>query len=260
MRPADAAPVALLSPLQRLAEKGAAQQWTVADSLDVGQAVQLPRWLPRKFTTADISQFYHGEMAILAMCRRVLDELDDPWARRCIEIQIADESRHAEAYRTYLAAIGDLAPPDPVLSVAYGRALDWCGPPEALIAAFNIVLEGEAIYALDYLGGWLPCPRFRNLNTHVSRDEARHLAFGRIYLTSRFAQMARDQRMEIHRWLKELWSQSAFGILDQFPIPNAVLGRRCRTWMETGWLDHRRALIGIGLVSAEEARVAEQGI
>ena len=66
--------------------------------------------------------------------------------------------------------------------------------------------------------------------------------------------------MEIHRWLKELWSQSAFGILDQFPIPNAVLGRRCRIWMETGWLDHRRALIGIGLVSAEEARVAEQGI
>ena len=194
------------------------------------------------------------------MCRRLVSGHDDPWARRCIEIQIADETRHAEAYRTCLAEIGELAPPDPVLSAAYEKALARSDQPEALIAAFNIVLEGEALYALDYLGGWFQCPRFLDLNARISRDEARHLAFGRLYLGDRLRRMAQDQRIEIHRWLKELWSEAAFGILDRFPIPNPVLGRRCRTWVETGWRDHRRALMGVGLVSADEARWAEEGL
>ncbi len=260
MRSADAEPTDLSSPLRWLAAKGEAQQWTVAEAVDWDKAVALPRWLPRKFYTAVISQFYHGEIATLAMCRRLLNGLNDPWARRCVEIQIADETRHAKVYRTYLAEIGELAPPDPVLSAAYEKGLAWSGPPEALIAAFNIVLEGEALYALDYLGGWLPCPRFLGLNARISRDEARHLAFGRVYLSARLRRMAQDQRIEIHRWLKDLWSETAFGILDQFPIPNAVLGRRCRTWIETGWRDHRRALISVGLVSTEEARLVEEGL
>ena len=258
-RTAAAQPSDPPSLLQWLAAKGEAQQWMVAEAVDPDRAVALPRWLPRNFYGAVISQFYHGEVATLAMCRRIVGGLDDPWARRCIEIQIADETRHAEAYRTCLAGIGELAPPDPVLAAAYGKALARPGPPEALIAAFNIVLEGEALFALDYLGGWLRCPRFLGLNARIARDEARHLAFGRLYLGARLPQMARDQRIEIHRWLKELWSEAAFGILDRFPIPNAVLGRRCRTWVDTGWRDHRRALIGVGLVSADEARLVEEG-
>jgi len=218
-----------------------------------------PAWLPRKFHAALISQFYHGEMATLAMCRRILADVDAPEARRCVELQIADETRHAEVYRAYVAEIGGLQPIHPTLKAAYDKALAWDGPPEAMIAAFNIVLEGEALFALDYLSGWLPCPRFRRINARVSRDEARHLAFGRAYLKARLGALGRDQRFEIYRWLKSLWTDTAFGILGRFPIPNAILGRRCRTWAETGWQDHRRALFDVGLVSAEEARRLEGG-
>ena len=67
MRSADAEPADPSSPLRWLAAKGAAQQWTVAEAMDRDQAVTLPRWLPGKFYTAVISQFYHGEMATLAL-------------------------------------------------------------------------------------------------------------------------------------------------------------------------------------------------
>ncbi|MCH7935734.1 MAG: ferritin-like domain-containing protein [Proteobacteria bacterium] len=251
-----------ISALEALAAKGEAQQWSF-DDIDWDIEAVVPAWLPRKFCAALISQFYHGEMATLAMCRRILAEVDTPvripGARRCVELQIADETRHAEVYRAYVAGIGGLQPIDPTLKAAYDKALAWDGPPEAMIAAFNIVLEGEALFALDTLGGWLPCPRFRRINARVSRDEARHLAFGRAYLKARLVTLGGDRRFEIYRWLKDLWTDTAFGVLGRFPIPNAILGRRCRTWAETGWQDHRRALFDVGLVSADEARRLEGG-
>lgn len=244
------------SSLEALAAKGEAQQWSF-DDIDWDIEAAVPAWLPKKFQAALISQFYHGEMATLAMCRRILADVDTPAARRCVEIQIADEARHAEVYEAYVAEIGGLQPIDPTLKAAYDKALAWDGPPEAMIAAFNIILEGEALFALDTLGGWLPCPRFRGINARVSRDEARHLAFGRAYLKARLGTFDLDQRFEIYRWLKDLWTDTAFGVLGRFPIPNAILGRRCRTWAETGWQDHRRVLFDVGLLSAGEARRLE---
>ena len=253
------------SALESLAAKGEAQQWSFED-IDWDIEAAVPAWLPRRFYADLISQFYHGEMATLAMCRRILADMDTPGdipgdipgARRCVELQIADEARHAEVYRAYVTEIGGLEPIHPTLEAAYDKALAWDGPPEAMIAAFNIVIEGEALFALDYLGGWLPCPRFRRINARVSRDEARHLAFGRMYLKARLGTLELDQRFEIYRWLKDLWTNTAFGVLGRFPIPSAILGRRCRTWAETGWKDHRRALLDVGLLSAGEVKRLER--
>lgn len=233
--------------LRQLAEKGARAQWSTADIGAWENEIGLPRWLPRSFAAAVVSQFYHGEQATLTMCRRLLDEIEEPAARRCIEIQIVDEERHAEVYETYVTRIGHLHPIDPGLSAAYAGALAWDGPPQGLIAAFNIVLEGEALFALDYLGGWLPCPLFRRINARIARDEARHMAFGRLYLKATVGALDRDRRLEIVRWLEGLWSGTARGILDRFAIPNGVIRRRCRTWVDTGWHDHRRALAAVGL-------------
>jgi len=219
--------------------------------------ISLPRWLPRSFPALIVSQFYHGEQATLAMCRKLMDGLVNPEERRFIRFQIADEQRHVDVYRTYLADIGNLAPVNPVLEAAYEKALAWNGPPEALVAAFGIILEGEALYALDYLDTWFPCPRFRRINRLIARDEARHVAFGRIYLGYRFAGQSRRQRFEIYCWLKALWTSTACGMFEQFKIPNMILHRRCRNWAETGWQDHLKVLIGIGLIGAEEIHLAE---
>lgn len=259
LAPALAPAPALALALSRLAEKGEAEQWTAEAVLGGGLDVAHPRWLPRKFHAALISQFYHGELATQRLCRILLKRIDDPRAGRCLSIQIADEERHAQVYRAYLKRLGDIRPVEPALEEAFERALSWSGPPEALIAAFNIVLEGEALRALENMGGWLNCPLFQRINGPICRDEARHFAFGRIYLRRRLPGLDREQRVDIYRWLKGLWLDTAFGTLDGFRIPGLITRRRRKAWAESGWQGHRRNLISVGLLDSDEARRAETG-
>ena len=245
-----------MNPLAPLALKAERGQWRAADIAEWPEKKAVARWLGRKFQTQALSQLYHGERATLAMCRRLRDEIDDPWAKRCLDYQIIDEQRHARVYLDYLAGIGALQPIDPVLAAAYDRALDWSGGPPGLIAAFHIILEGEALSALDTLGDGLRCPLFTRINARIRRDEARHLAFGRAYLARTLPGLALEERLEIHRWLKALWYDTAEGIFARFSFANLILRRRSRKWVAPGWQDHLRVLIELGLLGDEEIKLA----
>ena len=217
---------ATLSALVAKAERG---QWDAADVFDGSEKTALPVWLPGKFHAAVVSQLYHGERATITMCRKLLPEIDDSLAKRLVEFQIADEERHAKVYLAYLEGFGRLQPPDPTLKAAYEKALSLGNDDGAMMAAFTIILEGEALFAMNYLGRWLRCPRFRRINASISKDEARHYAFGRAYLKQKFSGLGREQRLDVYHRLKELWHGTAGGILEHFPIPNFILRRRCRT-------------------------------
>jgi hypothetical protein len=245
---------ATLSALVAKAERG---QWNAADVLGGREKITLPVWLPGKFYAAVVSQFYHGELATIRMCRKLLPSLTDPAARRLVELQIIDERRHAGVYRAYLEDIGPLQPIDPMLEAAYETALSWDGDDGAMLAAFTIILEGEALFVLNDLSRWLRCPRFHRINAGISRDEARHYAFGRAYLSQVFPTLGRRRRLDVYSRLRGLWHDTALGILERFRIPNFILSRRCRTWVDTGWRDHRKALIGTGLVTDSEMPMAE---
>lgn len=245
--------------LRDLAAKGVRTQWPAEELTDGGRPT-MPRWVPPALYTALVSEFYHGERATLRLCRLLLERIEDADARRCIEVQIADEERHALVYRAYLERLGDIAPPEPAVSDVYARALAWPGPPEAMIAAFNIVLEGEALRTLDDLSGWLPCPWFGRINARVSSDEARHFAFGRLYLGAALRRLNRDQRLEIHCWLKGLWDAVGIAMLGHFHLPGLITAGRRRRWVEAGWRNHRAQLMAIGLVDANEARLAENSL
>ena len=183
--------------------------------------------------------------------------LTDPAARRLVELQIIDERRHAGVYRAYLEDIGPLQPIDPMLEAAYETALSWDGDDGAMLAAFTIILEGEALFVLNDLGRWLRCPRFHRIDAGISRDEARHYAFGRAYLSQVFPTLGRRRRLDVYSRRRGLWHDTALGILERFRIPNFILRRWCRTWVDTGWRDHRKALIGTGLVTDSETPMAE---
>ena len=245
---------ATLSALVAKAERG---QWNAADVLGGREKITLPVWLPGKFYAAVVSQFYHGELATIRMCRKLLPPLTDPAARRLVELQIIDERRHAGVYRAYLEDIGPLQPIDPMLEAAYETALSWDGDDGAMLAAFTIILEGEALFVLNDLGRWLRCPRFHRIDAGISRDEARHYAFGRAYLSQVFPTLGRRRRLDVYSRLRGLWHDTALGILERFRIPNFILRRWCRTWVDTGWRDHRKALIGTGLVTDSETPMAE---
>ncbi len=235
-----------------LVANGQARQWSMDEDIDWRKEIIAPGWLQRRFQGALISQFFHGEKATARVCRRLMAEVSDPPVRGLLAMQIDDEDRHARVYEKYLARLGDWAPMDPAMAETVERALQWSGSPLGLVVAFQILLEGEALRSLQDLAVELPCPLFRQINGLIARDEARHVAFGRLYLKQRLKSLPAEERMAIFRWIKTLWDDCAAGTLSQFSIPGFVTAALRRRWVDNGWAQHRRALVEIGLVSAED--------
>ena len=76
------------------------------------RAPRVPPWLTRRFFRHVVSQLYHGEVGSLEVCERLATLIDEPRARRFLNIQIADERRHAALYHDYLEDLGGVSPVD----------------------------------------------------------------------------------------------------------------------------------------------------
>lgn len=235
-----------------MAANGYGRQWSIDGDIDWTQDIIQPNWLIRRFQGALISQFRHGELATARVCRHLLHLIDDQNVRNLLIQQIADEERHARVYERYMAKIGDDAPMDPSLAEAIDLALGWRGPPLGLVVVFHVMLEGEALRSLQGLAEELPCPLFAQINALIARDEARHVAFGKIYLRESLITLSVEERMTIYRFVQSLWKQCAAGILSHFRIPGLVTQALRHRWLAEGWDHHSRALVDIGLLSADE--------
>ena len=238
--------------LDRLIACAGADQWAAEAAIDWNLAVRPPRLMPRRTYIAMVSQLYHAERATAEGCRRLLVALPDPAARRFVALQAAEEVRHATVYRAYLARLGDTAPIDPAVARAFDGALAWRGPWQGLVVAFNLVLEGEALALQRELIDLFPCPLFRALNRRIARDEARHVAFGRLYLCGRLAALPAEQRYEIYRWVRALWRECA--LARRGGGPGAAFIRIGRRRIEDRWASRARALEAVGLIGPGEAR------
>jgi hypothetical protein len=247
--------------LRAVAANGADAPWSVEDVVDWRQAVIVPTWLPRRTFVAAVSQLYHGEIATAAACHRLLAGPvgADTDARACLETQIADETRHARAYRAYLARLGDIAPTEPAVAAFLRDGAAAPGDSDlGAILAYHVVLEGEALRIQHGFATWLPCPLFRALNARIARDEARHVGFGRIYLEGRLADLPVEERRALFLWVKALWRACAESVMARFRIPGVMTGRIARRWLESRWERQVKDLVALGLVGASELREASR--
>ncbi len=160
----SALPPKVAERLRRLAENGTADQWCVDRDIDWSRRERLPLWISRRHAAIAISQLYHGEMATVRLCRRLLGQVEEPLLRRCLTLQIGDEARHAEAYRRYLERLGGVMPVEPALA----RALDLAGRgtlgTAGTVMAYHIVAEGEVLRLQERLAGFFPCPLLRQVS------------------------------------------------------------------------------------------------
>ena len=243
-----------------LAARGRRAQWSADRDVDWQLPVRPPRWLSRRAYVSAISQLYHGEVATVRACRRLADEIADPAARDCLEVQIADEMRHANAYAGYLDRLGGVAPVDPAVAEAHDEGMAWQGAPAGLVVLYHVVLEGEALMLHGDFRRWFRCPLFGAINRRIEVDEARHVAFGRLFLRSSLAEMPADQRMDIYRWVCRLWRSGAESAAERYwgwmPAPHRLKQNNLRR----RWNEHVETLISVGLVSAEEARMADDPV
>ncbi len=237
--------------LAQLAIKARAGQWSAADDIDWRRPPRLPFWITREQARAAISQLYHGEIATSRMCRALLGGFPAGAARLCLEFQIDDETRHALAYERYLEALGGVAAVDPTLAWVLQAAGRGPAGPLGAMAAFHVVVEGEVLRVQDQLARLLPCPLLRQINRRVSRDEARHVAFGRLYLGGALAGLPSEARGELYGWLHGLWRRTTDLAVAE-SVGSATARRLLHAWLSGGWRHHQAALRRIGLVPEAE--------
>jgi hypothetical protein len=193
-----------------------------------------------------ISQLYHAERAAARMCAWLGGRIGDANALLLLRRQAADEDRHTALYAGYLAELGDVAPMDPAVAAAIDRTLDWDGPPEAVVAVLNIVLEGESV-ALH--GGAIEvfrCPVLGRIARAVRQDEARHVAFGRAYLAKRLPALPVDAHFAILRHVRTVWEEATRSTIVGGPLAG-VARRAVRAYMDERWPMHVRTLTRLGL-------------
>ena len=210
-----------------------------------------PRWWTRRAYVQAVSQLLHAERLTGRACDQLAGALDEPSANRFVDLQARDETRHADMYARYLARMGDVAPMDGVLSDVFNEALGWRDSTAAKMVAFNVVLEGEAVHLHGDALRDFPCPLFRRITSEVGRDEARHTAFGRLYLTRVLAPLEAEERRTIYRDVRALWRAVVRpGARDG--MGGAIIGRAWRGYFAGRWQSHCRTFRRIGLIRAGE--------
>ena len=95
----------------------------------------------------------------------------------------------------------------------------------------------------------MPCPLFAEIGAAIARDEARHVAFGRLYLRHALPRIARDERLAMLGWVRALWHSAvgdgAAGIVPAGP------GARAR-WLEDAWRERLDDFQSVRLFPPEE--------
>ena len=192
-------------------------------------------------------------MATAQMCNKIHDRITNKIAQTFLALQRRDELRHARIYKTYLNKIGDLEPQPSPFQDLYHRMLSWQGAPEAIILVFHVVLEGESLQLQHQVDQWLPCPLFKKIDSVIARDEARHIAFGNIYLRETLPHLPLPERQKIFRWIQSLWLEGVSTAMKGFSPPGFFSGTNTiDNWIEAEWAERLDDLQATGLFNAKE--------
>lgn len=241
--------------LARLAAHGHAAASCADTAVDWAVPIKPPAWLPRRGYVTAISQFYYGELATIEICKRILPELRDPSAARFVRTQIADEERHAALYARYLGQVGGIGEIEEGVAMAYRGARAWRGSHHGPIILSHVVLEGEGLRLQNLYSRWFACPLYQQINRVIARDEARHVAFGKIYLRGTLPRLPLEERIETFRWIRSLWFDCAHALRRE--MPQSVLLLLGRKWMADRWRQQSRGLVDIGLIGVDELALFE---
>ena len=194
-----------LSRLESLISNAFAGQWAPDKDIDWSLPVVVPKQVPLSAYIDMVSQLYYAEEATIALLGEMMQTLPDFQARQHVSTQAIDEARHARTYRAYLERLGDIAPINEGLRAVLESGLAWSGTYCGQVVALNVLMEGQAIEQQHKRIETLPCPLFRTINEAIIRDEARHCAFGKIYMKHKLPELPEEERVEIFRWIGSLW-------------------------------------------------------
>ena len=143
-----------------------------------------------------LSQFLHGEQGALMTAGALTHAVPDHQAKLYAATQTMDEARHVEVFTTYLNRLGRIYP----MSVHLRRLIDATLTADHWVKTaigMNMVVEGLALGTFHNMARATTCEVLRDVLTYVIRDEARHVAFGNVYVTEAIAAMHEDERESV---------------------------------------------------------------
>ena len=143
-----------------------------------------------------LSQLLHGEQGALMVAGELCAAVPDYEAKLYAASQAMDEARHVEVFSRYIRKLDKIYPVQPVLKSILKDIMEspyW----QAKTVGMQVILEGLALGTFINVRASTGCPLLRQMLAYVTKDEARHVAFGNVYLTSSIAAMGPEERREV---------------------------------------------------------------
>ncbi|HET6636781.1 MAG TPA: diiron oxygenase [Streptomyces sp.] len=206
----------------RLYKQGKQRQWDMDDRLDWDHEVDAddPLGLPDDFISVAgsplwdrlpdeerrtirrhssgwlYSQFLHSEQAALIAVGKILLAVDDLDSKLFAATQLMDEARHVEGFNRFLhTKIGLRYGLSPSISAMFEHAMREPRWDFGVLAA-HILVENMGLATFGVHRERLTDPLARAFSAYVARDEARHVAFGRLLLRKLYPQLSEAERRE----------------------------------------------------------------
>ena len=143
-----------------------------------------------------LSQLLHGEQGAAMVAGELIAAVPDYEAKLYVASQAMDEARHLEVFGRYIKKLDRIYPVQPILGdilQAIMAAEQW----QAMTVGMQVILEGLALGTFINVRAATDCSLLRQMLEYVTKDEARHVAFGNMYLTESIAQMHPDDREQL---------------------------------------------------------------
>jgi hypothetical protein len=143
-----------------------------------------------------LSQILHGEQGALMVAGQLTNAVPDHDAKLYVASQAMDEARHVEVFARYIRKLDKIYPVTPPLQRILKLILtapSW----EAKTVGMQVILEGLALASFINVRAATGCALLREALGYVARDEARHVAFGSMYLTHSIGKLHADDRAEV---------------------------------------------------------------
>lgn len=143
-----------------------------------------------------LSQFLHGEQGALMTAAALTHAVPHYESKLYTATQTMDEARHVEVFERYIKKVALIYPMGTGLRQLIDATLtadNWV----KMAIGMNMVVEGLALGSFHNMRAATSCGLLRDLLHYVLRDEARHVAFGGVYVGKAIADMHPDDREDI---------------------------------------------------------------
>jgi len=140
-----------------------------------------------------LSQFLHGEQGALMVAAELVDAVPDYEGKLYAATQVMDEARHVEVFEKYIRKLSKVYPIEPFLKALIDETLTaslW----QSKCVGMQMVIEGLALGSFINMRNATQDPLLKQVLGYVIKDEARHVAFGNVYVKDSFKDISKGDR------------------------------------------------------------------